>query len=117
MVVFVLVALQIGVFSQNIEFDVGANYPFEITVSGTDPNLAAEDYYGILGGEGKWLWEINTYNLYVEGLQITSDERAKENITDLPSVVQKLKAVKTVKYDYKAKNISKIKNSQKRKKN
>ena len=105
-----------GTYAQNIEFDPGASYPWNVGIDLDygDPTLSAVDQYGILGADGDWLWEVNTYYLYVEGIRVTSDERAKENIVDLPNVIDKLKNIETVKYDLKKSRFDTIKDDKKK---
>jgi len=112
--------LSIGVektFCQNVEIETpGASTPFLFDTYSSDPSFhAGLDWYGVLGTESKQLWKIYSGYVYTGTVFETSDENLKENITDLGFVSDKLKEIKTVRYDLKLK-IEAPKNSDKYKK-
>jgi hypothetical protein len=96
-------ALSTAAYGQEIKFDVqSSSHPFLMTNYGSDPALRSDDaMWGVLGTYDEQLYQVHAYNLFSDGSLITSDERKKENITDLPNVTDKLKKIRTVKYDLK----------------
>jgi hypothetical protein len=77
------------------------NVPYFFAPSGIDPALYAADQWGMLGTSSKRLYQIHAYSIYQSGSLVSSDEKLKENIVELGPVTERIKKIKTVKYDLK----------------
>lgn len=87
-----------------------------ITFSPADGDIIFDQYYGDarmrpeynyscylggpVGGTNYQFYEMRTYRLFVNGVQVTSDERKKENITLCKNAVEKINLLKPVTFDF-----------------
>jgi flagellar biosynthesis chaperone FliJ len=106
-VTIIMMFIAVDLIADDIEFTPGDAYSWIMDDNDGDPVFTTEvedAYYGwgyIGTSHDNQIYKIYSEYIYADGVQLTSDERKKENIKDISGAVEKIKKLRSVKFDFK----------------